>query len=570
MEQLFLQMGIIIVVATIFACISRLLKQPLIPGYIFAGLLIGPFCLGIIKDAKLITSFSEIGIAFLLFVVGLELDLKRLKDIGLVASVGGTLQIFMLFCFGYFIAVISKSFSRTELFYIGLILAFSSTMVVVKLLSDKKTLDTLHGRIIVGVLLMEDLVSIVAISILSTLNSPHFGIIVFSIFKAFAVFVVAIFASKYIFPAIFRFAAHSQELLFLLSITTCFVFSMLASYIGFSIAIGSFIAGLALANLPYNIEIVSRVKPLRDFFLTLFIVTLGMQLPIGSIGKIFVPFLFFLGFIIFFKPFITMTICSTFGYTKRTSFLTAVSLPQISEFSLIIVAQGLSLGHVSVQVASLAVMLAVVTITWTTYISKYDCNIYNLLSSSLKAFDRIGDAKDELKYLNDRKSFEVILIGYDRIGYSIAKTLRRLGKTWLVVDFNPDTIKRLINEKVHCIYGDVGDVEILEKLNLGDAKVIISTIPHVQDNMLLIKKIKHVNEKAAIIVTANKLEEALKLYNYGADYVILPHFLGGEHASFILEELANDVNKIASTKLKHIEELKLRRELGHEHPRQQR
>ncbi|MFH0977737.1 MAG: cation:proton antiporter [Candidatus Woesearchaeota archaeon] len=568
MEQLFVDVAIVVVVATIFAYASRLLKQPLMPAYILTGLLIGPFCLGLIKDTRLIITFSEIGIAFLLFVVGLELDLKKLKDIGLVASVGGTLQILFLFGFGYFVAFVSHAFSRVELTYIGLILAFSSTMVVVKLMSDNKTLGTLHGRIVVGILLMEDIFAIIAISLLSNSGSAGMGTTVLLIMKAISVFAAAIIVSRYIFPSIFRFAAHSQELLFLMSITTCFVFSIIASYIGFSIAIGGFIAGITLANLPYNLEIVSRVKPLRDFFSTLFFVALGMQLPYNGIERIIMPFLIFLVLIIVLKPLITMAICYFFGYTKRTSFFTAISLPQISEFSLIIAAQGLMLGQVSVELASLAVMLAVVSMTWTTYLSKYDNQLYNILASKLTMFDRRGFG--DLEYREENKQYDVVLIGYDRIGYSIANTMNKIGKSWLVVDYNPDVIKKLIKEKIHCVYGDISDVEILEKINLKDAHFIISTVPNLFDNMLLIKKIKHVNEKAAIFVTANKLDEALKLYDYGADYVILPHFLGGDRASIILEEATNDSEKIVITKLCHIAELKKRKELGHEHPRQQK
>jgi Kef-type K+ transport system membrane component KefB/Trk K+ transport system NAD-binding subunit len=565
MEQLFFEVGIVIIVATMLGYVSRMLRQPLIPAYIITGLVLGPVGLGFVSDTGLIKTLSEIGIAFLLFVVGLELDMKRLRDIGLVASVGGTLQIFLLFCFGYLVAIISRSFSFVEAIYIGLMLAFSSTMVVVKLLSDKKVLDTLHGRIIIGILLMEDIFAIISLSLLSTVNSFSLILLLWSLFKAVAILVGAVFVSRYIFPPLFRFAAQSQELLFLLSLTTCFLFSMIAYYMGFSIAIGGFIAGVTLANLPYNIEIVGKIKPLRDFFLTLFFVSLGMEVQLLNMGAIVIPLVIFLGFVIVFKPFIIMVICSLFGYTKRTSFLTAIYLTQISEFSLIIVAQGVLLNQVGSQIFSIALMLAVLTMTITAYFAKYENLTYSVVGNRLTLFDRIVDRK-ELSEAEPDGGYEVILVGYDRVGYSIARTLSRLKKKWLVVDFNPEIIKRLMKEHVHCLYGDIGDVEIIDRLNLKEVRIVISTIPYMRENLLLLKKIRQENEKATVFVTANKVDEALKMYEHGADYVILPHFLGADHVAVILEEATADVKKLKSTKTKHIQELKSRKEMGHEHP----
>jgi Kef-type K+ transport system membrane component KefB len=566
MDQIFLELGIVIIVATSLGYLSRLLRQPMIPAYIVTGLLIGPYALSFISDTQLITTFAEIGIAFLLFVVGLELDFKRLKDIGMVASVGATFQIFVLFCFGYFIGVITNAFTRIELIYLGIIFAFSSTMVVVKLLSDKQELDTLHGRIVIGILLMQDIFAILALSVLGTLQEFALVVLMSAVFKAVFLLVAAVLISRYVFPALFRFAAHSQELLFLLSITTCFLFAIIVNLLGFSIAIGGFLAGVTLANLPYNLEIIARVKPLRDFFSPLFFVALGMEIPFDSIGRVMVPFIVFLLFIVIMKPFLIMAITALFGYTRRTSFLTGISLAQISEFSLIIAAHGLVLGQISAEIVSLAVLLAGVSISLTTYFIKYDNAIYHFFSHELKLLDQIGEEREELKYLNSHKRHEVILIGYDRIGYSVARTLKRIEKNYIVVDYNPDIIKRLIREKIPCMYGDIGDLEIIQRLNLHSAETVISTIPDVHDNLLLIKKVKQANEHATIFVTAGKVDEALELYDFGADYVILPHFLGGDHMSVILEEVRSDVNKIIGKKLEHIDELRRRKELGHEHP----
>jgi len=564
MDQIFLEIGVVIIVATFFAYLLKLLRQPMIPAYIITGLLIGPFGLKIVSNQSVISNFAEIGVAFLLFVVGLELDLKRLKDIGLVATVGGAIQIVVLFGFGYLIGAISGVFTKTELLYIGLFVAFSSTMVVVKLLGDKKVLDTLHGRIVLGILLMEDLVAIVALSIINAFGAQSLLLMFASICYTIGIFAGLFLVTAFIFPPIFRFAARSQELLFLVALATCFLFSIIAGVIGFSIAIGGFIAGVTIANLPYNLEIIGRVKPLRDFFSTLFFVSLGMGLSLSGMGNIILPLIVLIIFIILLKPLVTMAICSVFGYTKRTCFLTAISLPQISEFGLILVSQGALAGQISHNLATMAVLLAIVTMTITSYFSKFENQIYGLLSKPLSIFDKPHGK--EFEYTSDNRKYDVILIGYDRIGFSIAKTMKKLRKRWIVVDFNPDIIKRLIREKVNCIYGDISDIEVFERLNFGNARIVISTMPDLRDNLLLLQRCRHANPKITVFVTSNNLEDALKLYEQGADYVIMPHFLGGDHASLILEEISKNRKQVVARKLAHIEELKARQSLGHSHP----
>ena len=560
MENIFLDIGVIMVVAAVFALVARLIKQPLIPAYILAGLVIGPI-MGLITNTYVITTLSEIGIAFLLFVAGLEIDLERLKNVGFVSTLGGTIQILTLFCIAFIIALVIG--------FIAIEAAFSSTMVVVKILSDKRELDTLHGRIMLGILLMQDIVAILALSMLTTVNGFSGMILAISFLKGISVFAVAWAASRFVFPKIFKFAAKSRELLFLLSIAIVFGFAALFNYLHFSIAIGAFVAGITLGNLTYNIEIISIVRSLRDFFATIFFVSLGMEVLLSPINSMLIPLIIFLVIIMIVKPLITMFVCAFFGYKRKPSFLTSVTMAQVSEFSLIIVAQGLTLGHISQSMLSFAVILAIITITLTSYLSTYEDFIFKKLSRHLKIFDRFSEEGDVLEYMpKKRRKEHYILLGHDRIGYSISKTLRKMKRDMLVVDFNPEIVKKLIKEKISCIYGDVGDVEILERLNLKHAYMVISTVPEKTDTMLLIKKTRQVNTRAILIVTANHLEDALKFYDAGADYVIMPHFLGGEHVSVMIEDFTDNVNKIIETKVKHIEELKHRQGLGHEHPKQ--
>jgi voltage-gated potassium channel Kch len=291
-----------------------------------------------------------------------------------------------------------------------------------------------------------------------------------------------------------------------------------------------------------------------------------MQLSIGAFGSIMKPLLVFIALVLLLKPLVVMAICSMFGYSKKTSFISSLSLAQISEFSLILAAQGLILGHISQEMFSATVLLAIITIVMTPYFITYSNPIYNRFATMLGIFDRFAKSYKEMEYMPKKMKKFVVLFGYNRIGYSIVKSLKKMKKDFVVVDFNPETIRMLIEEKVPCFYGDAGDPEILEKLGLKDASMIISTVPDRDDNLLLIRETRKLNSKAAIFVTGSQIEDALDLYDAGADYVILPHFLGGEHVSLILETFGTDISRIVNNRLYHVQELKRRTSLGHNHP----
>jgi len=555
MEAVFFDIGLIIILATLVGYIVRILKQPVIPAYILTGLVIGPFGLGLVTDLEIIKTLGEIGVAFLLFIVGLEIDITRLKDVGFVASMSGIAKSIILVGFGFLAANYFGFFSQTDSFYIGLVLAFSSTMVVVKMLSDKKDLDSLHGKIVVGILLVEDILAIITISVISSLGGDIGLMLLNSFLKILLIFAVTFALSKYVFPQMFRFAAKSGEMLFMLSVAMCLFFSILISTLGFSIAIGAFVAGIGLANLPYSFEIIGRVKPLRDFFATVFFVTLGMELVPSSLDYLFMPIVVFFLLVVIFKSGVIIVMLKFFGYKIRTSFLTATALAQTSEFSLIIVAQGMALGHVTQDVFTIAVLLSILTISVSTYMIEYNHKLYHAFSGRLGILDKIFKPKKE-KAVKKRKKYDIILIGCSRIGFSIIETLRKIKRTHIMIDYDPDVIKKLAKKKIPCIFGDIADPEIIRRLDLKNAKLVISTIPGLHDNSFLIKKIKAVKSQANILVTANRVEEALELYELGADYVILPHFLGGQHVSMLIEKANENVKKLINTKISHIKELK--------------
>lgn len=582
---LLLDIGIILVAATFLGFMARSLKQPLILAYILAGMLIGPSALGLITQEDIINILAELGIAFLLFMVGLELDIKRLKDVGSVSVGCGLGQIIITFIFGYtltiFLGFTSSDYPLTPL-YIAFALTISSTMVVIKLLSDRNELDTLHGKIVLGTLLVQDGVTILVLAALPTLKEFSPSLLTASMITGIGLISIAMVSSRFILPLFIRFAAKSIELLFLFALSWCFLFSLFTYLVflyllGFEIppiAIGSFLAGVSLASFPYNLEIVGRIRSLKDFFATIFFASLGMQVTIGIPGIKFTSVSAFLNsfmnllvitiknpltkeviifslFVLLGTVLIMFIIATLFGYGKRTSFLTAISLAQISEFSLILVMEGQTLGHIDEKTFSLITWIALVTITTSSYFIIHGKGIYNWLVPILSIFDRVSKDR-ELEDIPERSEKHIIVCGCHRMGSRIADTLKKLGRDFLVVDYNPDIIKQLLEQRIPCIYGDMGDSEILERIDLKDAEIVISTIPDQDANLLLILEAKKRNPETLIFITADHLNQALELYNAGADYVILPKMVSGDKVSDLLRTCIKDRDKIKKIKKDHI------------------
>jgi len=290
-QSLVFDFAVIIIIASILAYFLRLLKQPLILAYIITGLLAGQLLPNLIQDTTLIDFFSQIGIAFLLFIVGLSLSFSKLKEVGKIALITGFGQVVFSAIVGYFIAVY-LGFTNIHAAYIGLALAFSSTIIVIKLLSDKNDLDALYGRISIGFLLVQDFIAIIALVVLSSLNnydSSVINLIFINLLKITLLLIAVYILSRYALPTIFSRVARNQELLFISSISWLFFLAIGSVALGFSVEIGAFLAGIALANLPYHYEISSKIKPLRDFFLVLFFVALGAQINLGSFNELLIP-----------------------------------------------------------------------------------------------------------------------------------------------------------------------------------------------------------------------------------------------------------------------------------------
>lgn len=544
MDNPFLQIGLVFIFSTALGVLVRFLKQPLILAYILVGIGLGSLGLTKVTSNETLSLLSQFGIAFLLFMVGLELKLTDFRQVGRVALAVGLGQIVFTFLLGFLFSNL-LGFSVLASLYLGLALTFSSTIIVVKLLSEKNDLASLHGKITIGILLIQDLVVILILMLLSALQaktSVNFLSFLFVFAKAFAFFLLISVLAKRLVPFIFRSMAASQELLFLTAVTWCFLFASFSLLLGFSLEIGAFLAGVSLSSLPYHYQISSRIRPLRDLFITLFFVGLGIQLAAAPGYQILVPALVLSAFVLMVKPLVVIVLMGLAGFRKRTSFLSAVSLAQISEFSLILVALGRSLGHLTQEEVTTTTAVGIMTIIASTYLVFASRRIYERLSPVLSLFEK-EETHEKRSILEKLPENHVVLIGCNRTGGDILEFLKRKEEPYIILDFNPEIIRLLEAQEVPCVFGDVSDEEVLDQLNLNKAKVIISTVPNLEDNLNLVSKAKLRNSQAIIIVMASYPEEEEELYRAGADYVILPHLLGGKHIAHLLVEHADNLEE---------------------------
>lgn len=553
MEEIFIQLAIILFTAFIVAYIIRSFNQPIIIGYILAGIIISPFILESGASTEIINIFSELGIAFLLFIVGLHLNPKVIKEVGSAALAIGFIQILLTFIISFVISFYLLGFNIVTSAYIGIALSFSSTIIIMKLLSDKRQLDSLYGKISIGVLIIQDLAAIAVLMFVSSLSSgSSFSSFAVQGFLSGSALLFFLFLIGFlVLPGITKTVAKSQELLFLFSICWCFVVAALFSYFGFSIEIGALVAGVVLSVSPYSTEISSKIRPLRDFFLIIFFIILGLNIEISSLSSVITDALILSFVALFFKPLILISLMAIFGYTKRTNFLVGTTLAQISEFSLIVLTLGMSLGHISQQVLATLTLTGLITITFSTYMIIYSNEFYNKVSRFLTFFER----RKVRKQRKVKSSYQAILFGYNRIGFSILKSLKKMKKSYLVVDFNPDTIATLQKFRIPALYGDTYDPELLEELPLDKVELVVSTIPDFETNFLLIETVRLANPKAIVIARAHTIQDALDLYKKGASYVLTPHFLGGEFIANMIKKDKISTENYKKEKEKHIENL---------------
>ncbi len=553
----FIEICIVLSLATAVSFLMKLLKQPLIVGYILTGIIAGPYGLNILHAKETLELFSKFGVTILLFIIGIHLSPKVIRELGRTSFLVGIGQIIFTSIVGFGIAFF-LGLDKIAALYVAIALTLSSTIIILKLISDKGDTHKLYSKLTISLLIIQDLVAtFVLLLITSFSHSDEVSVgqsFLPTLLKTLAMVGIFAIVIKFIVPKLMQFASKSQELLFLFSLTWGLGVAYVSTLVGLSIEVGALIAGVAISSSEFAEEISSKLQPLRDFFIVLFFIFLGSHMVLNFTTQDLIPILILSAFVLIGNPIILIIIMNLLGYHKKTSYMAGMAIAQISEFSLILATLGMQVGHLSQETVTLITIVGLITISGSSYMIMYSENVYPYVKKLLEFLELRKNNKE----INEKKTkYDVYLFGFNRSGNDLLSTFKDMSYKTAVVDFDPDTKDRLPNNFKHFFYGDASDFEFLQKLNFKDAQLIVSTLPVNEDNALLIKQAKISNSEVVILVYAHTKKDALAYYELGADYVILPHHIGVKHASMLIKKTGISTNSFKRRKTLHLKELEI-------------
>jgi len=554
----FSELSLIIALSAGIALVMRSIKQPLIIGHILTGVLVGPSALHLVQSAETIEVFSSIGIALLLFIIGLGLNPRVVKEVGKVSAITGVVQVAATAFFAWGGGII-LGLTKTESVILGVALSFSSTIIILKLFSDKKEQSRLYGKIAIGLLLVQDVLATVALLFVTSNEGGFSGAQLARLaFNAGLIILPMFLISNYVLPRMQRTIASSQELLFLFSIGWGFGIAALFEVGGFSLEIGALLAGVALAPLPYTQEISARLRPLRDFFIVVFFISLGTRISFEHLGLLIPGIIISCVIVLIVKPLIILTIMGLMGYTKRTSFKTAVAMGQVSEFSLVLAILATKNGLVGEDVMGILTIVALITIAISSYLIIYSDKVFSVFEHALSMFER---RKNHFE-TESRHHYELVLFGYQKGGHEFMKVFKGLKKKFVVIDYDPEIIDVLDHQELPYLYGDATDIELLEEAGLDKAKLVVSTISDHETNLFLVRLLEKINPRSVVIVHAENFSEAADLYESGASYVVMPHYIGSEKIGSFIKKSGLKKSEFKKYRERHLEYLQTHYDLA--------
>jgi|TARA_R100000049_G_C1957566_1_gene118847 Kef-type K+ transport system membrane component KefB len=533
-QSAFGEVAALLVMAAIIGFIGIILRQPLIVSFIAVGLIAGPSAFDVVRSDAQIGLLSELGIAVLLFLVGIKLDIKLVRSLGAVSLMTGLGQVAFTSILGFFIGLALGLDALTSL-YVAVALTFSSTIIIVKLLSDKREIDSLHGQIALGFLIVQDLVVVFAMIVLSAVGigagEGHRSGNIFIVLGSGVVLVgLVVLFVRYAANPLTERLARAPELLVIFAIAQAAIFAAIGDFVGLGKEVGGLLAGVSLASTPYRETIAARLAPLRDFLLLFFFIALGATLDLSLLGAHVTGAIVFSLFVLIGNPLIVIAIMGWMGYRKRTGFLAGLTVAQISEFSLIFVAMGLTLGHVDKDALGLVTMVGLVTIAASTYMITYSHQLYGLFEPLLGIFERKGtprEPSDGAHHGGNR--YDVLIFGLGRFGTAIGLRLKNKGLHVLGIDFNPLAVRRWRNLGLDTEYGDATDPEFVAALPLKGTEWVVSTIPvhptglsHEDTRMTLLQTTRSAGFRGRIAVTSHSKPDTEDLLTSGADIVLEP------------------------------------------------
>ena len=539
MHGLLTDIGIVVITATIIAFIMQQLKQPIILGYLIAGIIVGPeIGRQIVTEPENIEVISEIGLILLLFIIGLELNLKSIISSGkqlMAVGIGQFVFCVMLGAVVFALAGFELGDGNLEVLYLSLLCALSSTAIVVKSLNDKFELDTLPGKMSVGVLIIQDLWAIIILAFQPNFNDLQFSIIGLAMVKSIILVAAGFLVSKYVLSRIFESVSKSPEMVVSISLAWAALVAATAGWMDLSIEMGALIAGVSISTFPYSIHVTAKALPLRDFFMTLFFVSLGMEIVAPETG-IIVQSVGLVVFIIFSRFITIVPILLATGAGLRTAFVASLNLSQLSEFSLVVASIGVGLGHISEHIFAVLIYTMAFTSIISSYFIKYNHQIYHAFEHLL---NRLGLKSPGAATPAEagRHAYPIVILGYHRGAKSLLDTLSakspELLSKVLVLDFNLEVLNELRNMQVAGVFGDISHLDTLEHTHLEEAEIIISTIPDVllkgTNNLELVRACRSLNPTATIVATADLTEQVDELKRAGANEVLLPYSMAGEY-----------------------------------------
>jgi len=558
-ENVFTWLSLIIGIVLLLLWVMKFLKQPMLIWYIIAWTVISLFLPNLLTENQSIQVFSNIWVSFLLFTIWLELNIKVIKDMWKTALIVGLAQVIIVTVLWF---LISKSFGFEALtcFYIWIWLAFSSTIVTLKILWEKDAVNSVYWRLASGILIVQDVIAMLLLLTVTIINkfssswSEHlFTDIGLIVAKVLGLWILLFIVSKYIIPPVTKKIAQSQEYLFLFSIWRCMILGTIFNALWFSAEIWALIAWVTLASSSYRFEIMTRIKPLKDFFIVMFFVLLGAHVKFNWWNWIIWPVAVITIFVLVIKPLVVTIMLWIMKHTHKNSFLTWTSLWQVSEFSFLLIRLAMDFGQIKDQSVVTIVTLAwLISIVISSYCTMHNEFLYKKLEKILKFFPWSNNKQHE----STSEIYDTILFGYWRMWSRLIEDLQGNNKKCLVVDYNPEVIERLKKKWINSLYWDATETDLLSQINLKDIKVAIVTTKNFDWDLLILKTIKTVNPNASVILVSSKSEEqALELYKSWADYVIMPYYIWAKHASMLLEEYDRHQEKIMKERLKHIEML---------------
>ncbi|WP_395343482.1 cation:proton antiporter [Ningiella sp. W23] len=534
-QSSFFEITALLVLATLIGLLGTYLRQPLIVCFIIVGLLAGPSVLDIVHSRDKIELLSELGIAILLFLVGIKLDVTLIRSIGPVSLLTGLGQVFFTSLIGYFIGI-ALGFDSTTSIYVAVALTFSSTIIIVKLLSDKREIDALHGQIALGFLIVQDLVVVFSMIVLAAIgmgsgqqDEPGDVVLKVAMSGVLLLGFVVLFI-KYLANPLTVKLAKTPELLVVFALALATLFATIGKLVGLGMELGGLLAGIAVASTPVKESISSRLAPLRDFLLLFFFIALGATLDLSTLGNYLFEAVIFSLFVLVGNPLIVLAIMGALGYRKRTGFLAGLTVAQISEFSLIFIAMAVSLGHIQSDILGLVTLVGIITIASSTYMITYSHTLFRWCEPALGLFEKQTSSRESAASLATKKQYDVIVFGLGRFGTSIAKHLQKAGFAVLAVDFNPDVHEQAKAIGVHSIYGDVTDAEFVAELPLQGTQWIVVTIPThhlglvIEDTRKTIFELsKATGYSGRLAIVSHSQHETDKLKQAGIDLVLQPY-----------------------------------------------